>query len=99
MKYYAVKVGKKTGIFITWEECKEQVEGFEGALYKSFSKLEDANNYLLDIGESNGEVTGPKAYVDGSFKEDTNEYSFGVVLLIDGKEYFEDAKEYAPTSK
>lgn len=89
MKYYAVKVGKKTGIFDTWEECKEQVEGFEGALYKSFSKLIDAQDYLveqeqlpLDI-----KISGPVAYVDGSFKEDTNEYSFGVVLLVDGKEY------------
>ena len=88
MKYYAVKVGKKTGIFNTWEECKEQVDGFEGALYKSFSKLEDANNYLLDRNDSSCEVTGPRAYVDGSFKEETNEYSFGVVLLIDGKEYY-----------
>ena len=26
--------------------------------------------------------------MDGSFKEETNEYSFGVVLLIDGKEFY-----------
>ena len=31
MKYYAVRVGRQTGIFNTWEECKEQVEGFEDA--------------------------------------------------------------------
>ena len=48
MKYYAVKVGRMTGIYNTWDECKEQVDGFEGALYKSFSKLEDAQEYLLD---------------------------------------------------
>ena len=36
MKYYAVKVGRQTGIFNTLEECKEQVDGFEGAEYKSF---------------------------------------------------------------
>ena len=87
MKYYAVKVGKKTGIFNTWEECKEQVEGFEGAVYKSFSKLEDANDFLLEQQQLHLEVDGPIAYVDGSFKEETNEYSFGVVLLINGKEY------------
>lgn len=88
MKYYAVKVGKKTGVFDTWDECKEYVEGFEGALFKSFSNYLDAINYLEgeEVLESNN-VEGPVAYVDGSFKEETNEYSFGVVLLIDGKEY------------
>lgn len=35
-KYYAVKVGTTTGIFETWEECKASVEGFPGAVYKSF---------------------------------------------------------------
>ena len=40
-KYYAVKKGRKIGIFSTWEECESMVKGFKGALYKSFSSLED----------------------------------------------------------
>ena len=32
--YYAVKVGKNPGIYRTWEQTKEQVEGFSGAVYK-----------------------------------------------------------------
>ena len=87
MKYYAVKIGRKTGIFDTWDECKEYVDGYEGALYKSFSNYLDAVNFLGDNDVLETEVTGPVAYVDGSFKEETNEYAFGVVLLIDGKEY------------
>ena len=35
-KYYAVRKGKKTGIFQTWDECKLQVTGFSGAEYKRF---------------------------------------------------------------
>ncbi|GKX30968.1 hypothetical protein SH1V18_34480 [Vallitalea longa] len=31
-KHYAVKVGKVTGIYSTWDECKAQVEGVSGAL-------------------------------------------------------------------
>ena len=88
MKYYAVKIGRITGIYNTWEECKEQVEGFEGARYKSFSKLEDAQEYLLDGKKEIINTNGVIAYVDGSYKEETNEYSFGVVLLIDGKEHY-----------
>ena len=36
-KYYVVWKGRKTGIFSTWEACSEQVNGFRGAHYKSFS--------------------------------------------------------------
>ena len=45
-KYYAVKVGMTTGIFETWEECKSSVEGYPGALYKSFKNLSDAYAYM-----------------------------------------------------
>lgn len=31
MKYYAVRKGYKTGIFVDWEECKSYVCGFSGA--------------------------------------------------------------------
>ena len=41
-KYYAVKEGKNIGIFSTWDECKKQVHGYKGALYKSFSSLQEA---------------------------------------------------------
>lgn len=35
-KYYVVWEGKKAGIFDTWDEAKQQVEGHTGAKYKSF---------------------------------------------------------------
>ena len=45
-KYYAVKVGLTTGIFETWEECKASVDGYPGALYKSFKTLAEAHAYM-----------------------------------------------------
>ena len=45
-KYYAVKVGLTTGIFETWEECKASVNGYPGALYKSFNTLAEAHAYM-----------------------------------------------------
>lgn len=45
-KYYAVKKGKKNGIYYTWDACKEQVTGYSGAIYKSFQTLEEAKSYL-----------------------------------------------------
>lgn len=46
MKYYAVKKGRVPGIYRTWDEAKEQVDGFSGAEYKSFDKITDATTYL-----------------------------------------------------
>lgn len=45
-KYYAVKKGKVTGIFQSWEECQNAVEGYSGAQYKGFPTLEEARGYL-----------------------------------------------------
>ncbi len=46
MKYYVVWHGRRPGIYNSWEECKEQVEGFSGAKYKSFETLEQAKEAL-----------------------------------------------------
>lgn len=45
-KIYAVKKGKITGIFKTWDECKSSVNGYPGAEYKSFATQEEADAYL-----------------------------------------------------
>ena len=36
VKYYAVKNGKVPGIYMSWDECRENVSGYSGAEYKSF---------------------------------------------------------------
>ena len=41
-KYYVVWKGRETGIFLTWEECRQQVNGFTAARYKSFKKETEA---------------------------------------------------------
>ncbi|MBQ9469938.1 MAG: ribonuclease H family protein [Bacteroidales bacterium] len=41
-KYYVVWEGRAQGIFDTWGECKQQVDGFEGARYKSFETRDEA---------------------------------------------------------
>lgn len=45
-KFYVVWKGRKTGIFSSWDECKDQILGFEGAQYKSFKTLPEAENAL-----------------------------------------------------
>lgn len=41
-KYYVVWDGRAPGIYDSWEECFEQVNGFPDAKYKSYSSLEAA---------------------------------------------------------
>jgi ribonuclease HI len=33
-KYYVVWIGLNPGIYNSWEECRNQVEGWKGAIYK-----------------------------------------------------------------
>ena len=40
--FYVVWKGRKTGVFSSWNACKRQIDGFEGAQYKSFSSLDEA---------------------------------------------------------
>lgn len=46
VKFYAVKNGRTPGIYNTWDECKEQVNGYSNAVFKSFETKEDAIAYL-----------------------------------------------------
>ncbi|GAB4451609.1 MAG: ribonuclease H family protein [Anaerolineae bacterium] len=41
-KYYVVWVGRKPGIYRSWDECAAQVNGFPGAKYKSFESEKEA---------------------------------------------------------
>ncbi len=45
-QYYAVKSGREPGIYLTWEECKAQVDGYTNAQYKGFASLAEAEAYM-----------------------------------------------------
>ena len=45
-KFYAVKRGRKTGLYTTWAECAAQVKGFQGAVYKGFMTENEARAWL-----------------------------------------------------
>ncbi len=45
-KIYAVRIGRKKGLFNSWDECKESIDGYPNAQYKGFSNMEEAKNYL-----------------------------------------------------
>lgn len=90
-KFYAVKNGRKTGVFLTWDECKDQVAGFKGAVFKSFKTLSEAEVFLgenVEKAVNIEKVAGVYAYIDGSFDRVNGIYGSGVVI-VDGDEKHE----------
>lgn len=49
--YYAVRNGKTPGIYTNWEDCKTQVTGYKGAVFKGFEEKKDAEDFMK-AGES-----------------------------------------------
>ncbi|KAL7417057.1 hypothetical protein BDY24DRAFT_157003 [Mrakia frigida] len=47
-KFYAVGVGRKVGVFGSWDECKQQVRDFEGAKFKGFWKKREAEEWVVE---------------------------------------------------
>lgn len=85
-KYYAVKTQEGTAIFTSWDECSEFIKGKKKLSYKAFKTLEEANDFISEE-QKNIDYKIPTAYIDGSFDSKTGCYSFGGVLIIDGKVY------------
>ena len=96
-KYYAVKKGKVPGIYFNWNDCKAMVDGYPGAVYKSFKAIEEAEKFIngekIIAGEKT--ITGMKssgenstyAFVDGSFNKATHTYGYGGFLVTDHEKY------------
>ena len=100
-KYYSVYRGKSgvTKIFRSWDECKEEVKGCKGAIYKSFKTEKEAIEFLSL--NSEGKITPKKKddneealdldnmglviYVDGSFSLEKSNYSYGLVAINNGE--------------
>ena len=98
-KYYAVKKGKVPGIYLSWNDCKAMVDGYPGAVYKSFKTIEEAEKFITgekiisglkasgkNTSES-GETCSTYAFVDGSFNKVTHTYGYGGFLVTDNEKY------------
>ena len=44
--YYVIHVGRKPGIYSTWTQARQYVDNFKGAVYKKFTNLAEANDFL-----------------------------------------------------
>lgn len=86
-KYYAVKAGRKIGIFNLWKDCEESIKGFSQPEYKLFNSKEEAEAYLSDkdlwddIIKNDINQGYIIAFCDGSYEKTLNRYSYGVLII------------------
>jgi ribonuclease HI len=46
-KFFVVWEGKEPGIYRSWDECKRQIHGFEGAIFKGFATETEAREAMV----------------------------------------------------
>ena len=100
-KYYAVVNGVVPGIYTTWDECKKNVDGFPGAVFKGFVTKEEAEAFMrgeaeIPLEEFMKSLQKSEAicFVDGSYDTETGEYAYGLVLYHNGIIYEDSDKFY-----
>lgn len=95
-KFYAVRKGKVPGIYNSWDACKRMVDGYPGAIYKSFKSKKEAEDFVAGGAsvvqntaetESVTETATDYAFVDGSFNIATGVYGFGGFLVAGEERY------------
>lgn len=65
-KFYVVWAGRETGIFTDWATCKQHIDGFTGARYKSFPTRAEAEAAFGNAKPSAG--TGGRAATGAKIK-------------------------------
>jgi hypothetical protein len=61
-RFYAVAIGRQTGVFTNWRSVRKSVAGFPGAVHKRFRREDDARTWLA-------EKLNPDEYLTGDDDE------------------------------
>lgn len=98
-KFYAVKHGRKPGVYTSWADCKMQVDGFSGATYKSFSTRQEAEVFVGGVSALQKEIS---TLAQVKRQEETPDISdilaskdsSAAVAYVDGS-YYDRTKEFS----
>lgn len=88
--FYAVRKGRKPGVYTDWSSCRVQVQGFEGAVYKGFNDFMSAVDFVQ--GRPTGTVQNDRAKNEASGPAASNGHS------ASGKKKDESASSAARTA-
>ncbi|TPR18234.1 ribonuclease H family protein [Apilactobacillus timberlakei] len=108
-KYYAVKKGRKPGIYQTWSDTQKQVNGFSGAQFKSFATKKEAQTFIkLDDSRKFNQSSEIVIYTDGGSRNHGNKLgqhvksndpaAWAYLINNSGKRYSNSAGEFGATN-
>ncbi len=63
-KFYAVRVGRTPGIYLSWDTCRKNIDGFSGAVYKSFKTKAEAEAFMGGGAAENVSMSGSGSAVE-----------------------------------
>ena len=84
MKVYAVRKGRRTGIFSTWGECKKQVHKYHGAEFKSFPTEQEARAYLQASPSTKPKAAGKPKKKKSAKTADPLYRDYDLTFFVDG---------------
>ncbi len=53
-RYYAVQHGRNQGVYESWSDCRQQVDGYSGARFQKFSSVADAQQFAYGAAAGSG---------------------------------------------
>lgn len=80
-KVYAVRVGKEPDIYNTWAEAEAQVKGFQGAQFKSFGNVTDAEDYMKESTTEKPKTDEAKLAKKEAYQKASDEAEIEAVVL------------------
>ncbi len=90
MSYYAVAKGFDCGIYDSWKECQEQINGFKCAKFKKFSDKQAAEQFINENDCQQKEVSSIRiesdyyVYTDGACSNNGNEKAIAGIGIYFG---------------
>lgn len=100
--YYAIKIGRRPGLYHSWDEAKRQVIGFPHAIYKKFKTEVEASAFLSPPQETHGgeNIGYLNCFTDGSCFNNGKANAFGgyAVTWPEHPEYDFSASVPPPTT-
>lgn len=88
-RFYAVRIGRRSGIYTNYESARSSTHKISGAQLKGFNDRDKAKQWLNELAEKpahrNLTNLNVVAYTDGSHNKKTGEYGSGVVITRHNK--------------
>lgn len=105
-KFFAVRIGRKVGVFDNWHDTQESTSGYANADFKGFETESEARNYLendstlpLNNQDVDLQYVDLLAYVDGSKLGEKNGYGIGALILNQKREIIDKHSELGKNPK